>query len=638
MASVFLSYDHDDAGRAAPIVAALEKAGHSVWWDRQMAGGTEYSSEIESAVERSDAVVVLWSERSIRSPWVRDEAAEGRDQGKLVPVRLDPIKPPMGFRQFQTIDSLQRRGRDRNSALVELIRAVDELGQPVAQAQGKSDLPRYRPHPISPALLIGFAVAAVMLFALVLWKPWSAGDTVPTITVVASDDTAESQSLAANLLVQLGSLQSANADRMDLLEPQSAAKPDLIFKIGASAASGDPRAHVSLVDERTGALLWSREYVQPGGNQADLRQQLAYSAAQVLDCATDALAPGHPELRLPTLKLYLNGCADLSNLTAHDPQSAVTTFKKVTEQAPAFPGGWAKLLLVEVEPLKSSGPSDPTLRRALRAHIAQARRVDPTMAEPDLVESWLQPPRPISGWMPFVEKAVAKDPDHADALMNRAIGRIHVGRVQEAVSDVRRAVQSKPLYPAAREALIGVLADAGAIDAARSELERAERLWPGASTLLQTRFQLEYRYGDPREAMRILQSGQLQFTPTLAQRSFLEARIDASPAKVDEAISDARAGFQNSGALAQYVNTLAQFGRDDEAAKVLLSVDPRTAPGVVYALFRPILHNLRHDPRFMAIAKRFELIPYWQETGKWPDFCSEPDLPYNCKAEAAKIA
>lgn len=28
----------------------------------------------------------------------------------------------------------------------------------------------------------------------------------------------------------------------------------------------------------------------------------------------------------------------------------------------------------------------------------------------------------------------------------------------------------------------------------------------------------------------------------------------------------------------------------------------------------------------------------WLKSGEWPDFCFEPDLPYNCKAEAAKLA
>lgn len=314
-----------------------------------------------------------------------------------------------------------------------------------------------------------------------------------------------------------------------------------------------------------------------------------------------------------------------------------TPVPEVTEQAPAFPKGWAKLLLVEMEAFKRDNFSDAELRGDLRRHIDQARKLDPTMAEPDLVECWLQTPRPIRGWMLLAEEAVAKDPDHPDALMNRATGLIHVGRVQEAVRDARRAVRANPLYPAAREALINILADAGETEAAWTELGQAERLWPGASNLLQHRYQLEYRYGDPKKAMGILQSGQLGFTPTSAQTSFLEARIDPSAPRVEDAIDHARAEFQKSGDLAQYVQTLAQFSREKEIVKVLLSVDPRIEPGLIYALFRPAFRNLRHDSRFMAIAKRFELIPYWHDTGKWPDFCSELDLPYDCREEAARL-
>ncbi|MCL6697629.1 toll/interleukin-1 receptor domain-containing protein [Sphingomonas sp. NSE70-1] len=59
MATVFLSYDHDDVERAAPIASALEKGGHSVWWDRHIHGGAAFNDEIEAAVEAANAVVVL---------------------------------------------------------------------------------------------------------------------------------------------------------------------------------------------------------------------------------------------------------------------------------------------------------------------------------------------------------------------------------------------------------------------------------------------------------------------------------------------------------------------------------------------------------------------------------------------------
>src|SRR5215213_9360185 len=101
MAGVFLSYDRDDAAKARSIALALEKAGHSVWWDWHIKGGAQYSKEIEQALKRAEAVVVLWSQRSVDSAWVRDEAAAGRDTGRLVPVKLDESEPPLGFRQYQ---------------------------------------------------------------------------------------------------------------------------------------------------------------------------------------------------------------------------------------------------------------------------------------------------------------------------------------------------------------------------------------------------------------------------------------------------------------------------------------------------------------------------------------------------------
>ena len=114
MASVFLSYSREDGEKAEAVAAALERLGHSVWWDRQLQGGSRFSQEIDQALKRSDAVLVLWSHSSVESAWVQDEASEGRDSGRLVPVVLDESKPPLGFRQYQLIDLSGWKGRGKN--------------------------------------------------------------------------------------------------------------------------------------------------------------------------------------------------------------------------------------------------------------------------------------------------------------------------------------------------------------------------------------------------------------------------------------------------------------------------------------------------------------------------------------------
>src|SRR4030095_5328668 len=97
MASVFLSYDREDADKARAIATALEKAGHEVWWDLHVRGGAQFATVIEEALKAAHAVVVLWSVRSVESAWVRDEAAAGRDSGRLIPVALGGAGSPIWF-------------------------------------------------------------------------------------------------------------------------------------------------------------------------------------------------------------------------------------------------------------------------------------------------------------------------------------------------------------------------------------------------------------------------------------------------------------------------------------------------------------------------------------------------------------
>ncbi|WP_309661093.1 TIR domain-containing protein [Sphingomonas sp.] len=104
MANVFLSYAREDEAAAKQLAEGIGGAGHEVWWDRHIQGGSRFSTEIDRALKSAEAVVVLWSPASVESAWVQDEAAEGRDSGRLVPVSLAGTRPPLGFRQFHTVE------------------------------------------------------------------------------------------------------------------------------------------------------------------------------------------------------------------------------------------------------------------------------------------------------------------------------------------------------------------------------------------------------------------------------------------------------------------------------------------------------------------------------------------------------
>jgi tetratricopeptide (TPR) repeat protein len=164
VASVFLSYDRDDFPCARLLAHALEEAGHSVWWDRNIKGGVQYSKEIDQALAAAEAVLVLWSRHSIESAWVRDEAEAGRDLGRLVPACLDGSRPPLGFRQYQTIDLAEWRRTRKPSALDDLLATL--AGAPAGATNGRPPGPaRKRSQPLSPSrrrFLVGAGAAGAV--------------------------------------------------------------------------------------------------------------------------------------------------------------------------------------------------------------------------------------------------------------------------------------------------------------------------------------------------------------------------------------------------------------------------------------------------------------------------------------------
>ncbi|MEO0975027.1 MAG: toll/interleukin-1 receptor domain-containing protein, partial [Pseudomonadota bacterium] len=71
---VFISYQRDDKPYAEGLAHALAERGYSVWWDVDLLSGQDFSDEIAEVIRQSRGAIVLWSERSVRSRFVKDEA------------------------------------------------------------------------------------------------------------------------------------------------------------------------------------------------------------------------------------------------------------------------------------------------------------------------------------------------------------------------------------------------------------------------------------------------------------------------------------------------------------------------------------------------------------------------------------
>jgi adenylate cyclase len=124
VARIFLSYAREDVDSAKRLAEAVGQAGHDVWWDRHIHGGSRFTTEIDRALKDAEVVVVLWTGASVESAWVQDEAAEGRDSDRLVPVSLNGCRPPLGFRQFHTIELGSWKGDGEPLEMGDLLEAI----------------------------------------------------------------------------------------------------------------------------------------------------------------------------------------------------------------------------------------------------------------------------------------------------------------------------------------------------------------------------------------------------------------------------------------------------------------------------------------------------------------------------------
>lgn len=127
MADIFLSYASEDRDRARQLAQALEAVGWTVWWDRDFRAGKNVADVIEGEINRARCVIVMWSRASVDSRWVRDEANQGLKRDALVPVFIDTVDPPLGFRTIQAADLSNWSGDASSQGLAKLVADIARI-------------------------------------------------------------------------------------------------------------------------------------------------------------------------------------------------------------------------------------------------------------------------------------------------------------------------------------------------------------------------------------------------------------------------------------------------------------------------------------------------------------------------------
>lgn len=187
MADIFLSYNEKDRDTVRRIAETLTSVGWSVWWDRRIPAGGTWRHLLEQELQAMRCMIVVWSAHSVESEWVCEEATEGRSKGCLVPVRIEDVKPPAGFREIQAADLIEWDGTTSFVGMRTLIVNLQQrIGEPsVSPGMGRMQIEEARRTRLDPVIAAttrstrrpsNRMIAGVLLALLVVGGLYAAND------------------------------------------------------------------------------------------------------------------------------------------------------------------------------------------------------------------------------------------------------------------------------------------------------------------------------------------------------------------------------------------------------------------------------------------------------------------------------
>jgi hypothetical protein len=127
MADIFLSYSSADKSIVKVIATLLEGRGWTTWWDRQIPIGQRFDNVIENELHNAACVLVIWTQQSVGSEWVKNEAADAAQRGVLVPVVLEPITIPLAFRRIEAAMLTDWKGEPDHPELSNLFHSIETI-------------------------------------------------------------------------------------------------------------------------------------------------------------------------------------------------------------------------------------------------------------------------------------------------------------------------------------------------------------------------------------------------------------------------------------------------------------------------------------------------------------------------------
>ena len=662
--AVFLSYASQDADAARRICEALRGAGIEVWFDQsELRGGDVWDQKIRQQIRDCALFVPIISantaargEGYFRLEWgLADQRTQmiARNKTFIVPVCVDATPDagadvPESFLRVQwtrlPAGATPRAFSQRIATLLGLPVAAAPAAPPAAAPPPAAEPPRVAAAPLRVRLIAAAAVAAGLV-ALIAWQPWRMLTGAPGARVTAQDDTAgaAASGAAKSIAVLPFADMSEKHDQEYFSDGLAEELIDVLTRVpnlrvpartssfsfkgkattigeiahtlgvthvleGSVRKSGDHmRITAQLVRADNGFHLWSQTYDRDVRDIFAVQDDIAHAVGEQLRITllgTDAVAPKQI-IGTEAHNLYLQARYLTDRDTAAELNQAVLLYQQALALEPNYAPAWAWLAFCHVrrigQGLETTGAGFEKATAAAKRAIA----IDPQLPEPYmmLAIAHMQYDRDWKAATDALAKVVALDPNNALGQQTQGHLSVAIGRMSDALTHFRRAVDGDPLNLLHRKYLARALHYAGRAAESAAVMRQAIEInpqFPG----------LHYELG---RALLVL--GQ----PDVARAAF-EAETDPGWRRfglppgylVTHHDREARAALaalvaESVGAEFQVAETYAFFGETEKSFEWLERARTLHDPGILWIRRDPLLASIVADPRYSALLQQMAM-------------------------------
>ena len=650
MGRVFLSYARADRLCAERIARVLEEHGHTVWWDRHLDGGEEFADEIESELNAAEAVLVVWSARSIKSRWVRDEAAVGGESGRLVPITIDGSLPPLGFRQFHTLDLNGWKAGGRDKRTDDLIHAIERRvanppsdaggGKPARPPEG-SERPRSVWIAAALALLL-LAAVGVYFIAFRDRRP-SAADTpiVALLPITSASNDPALRELAPQIRDSIAHRLSQSDLQIQQLESASreaGTAGDYRLSGELSKSADQFIVTIRLDDAAHGITVFSKRFEGKSAEVATFAERVGVQIAGSIAWAAPLMAL---EKRHPSPPAVLADLLGQLDFTSERPLNYLVG-KRAVARAPQSAYAQVNLAMGTGLTLSDIPRQDRPRAKAEALKAAdQAKKLAPEFG--DVYAAWcmLHSETRIAECEDRLRAGKRIDPGapFVDAFLSGTLRQ--AGRFEEAFELTHINYAQDPYVPTKIGNVLQAYEFGNQTKEAQELFAKTVRWWPEfEGHFLTNRAIGKFARSDLGGLAELFRQESKDALPPYAV-----GLVDLVGAARAKSVPDVRAvcgqgipGFNAAFCaivLAQLGDFDGAFALTDRAYPRRLGSTPAETERIwldqpdtvpTSLLSSPAAAALRRDPRFLALAQRVGLIAYWR-TGRLPDFCRKQREP-----------